>query len=496
VSAGSFAADSEPLGREGPSARMLGATAALAGFAAWVVPGNRPGMGAVLVAGGVATMVVWARAVPLRPDTAVLAVLALALASMAAVRSAGWLLALDGLAATALASFAVAGGSTWREVRRAPLVVASRAGEAVPYLGRGVRPLTRGRRISPALRGMGAGAVLLLVFGGLFMSADAAFAQLTQDFLLPDIDLALLPARVAIFAATAMAVTALVIAGPRFAHLGPPRLLTALRGAAVEGEAEGERRGWGGLAPPEWMVALGLLDLLFVAFVAVQVAVLFAGHDHVLRTTGLTYAQYARSGFFQLLAVAALTLAVVAGTSRWARLRGPRDRRVAEILLGVLLVLTLVVLASALKRLLLYEETLGFTRLRISVHAVILWLAGVLVMVLVAGASRRVRWLPRGVVAFTAAGLLLFSAMNPDGLVATRNVERYAATGRVDLPYLAALSPDAVPALSRLPHRLRACAFLPHRDLLREADAWPGWNLARARARAVLEETTFNWCSW
>ena len=52
------------------------------------------------------------------------------------------------------------------------------------------------------------------------------------------------------------------------------------------------------------MIPLTLLDALFLAFVIVQLAVLFGGHDRVLRTTGLTYAEYARSGFWQLLAVA------------------------------------------------------------------------------------------------------------------------------------------------------------------------------------------------
>ena len=487
MSAGSFAAGSEPLAREGASARMLAATGALSLFAAWVLPGNRLGVGAVLVAGGIAAVVAWARAAPLRPDNAVAAGLALALSSMAAVRSAGWLLALDGLAAAGLASLAVAGGRTWEEVRRAPFVLASRTAEAVPYLGRGVRRLTAGRRLSPAFRGMVAGAVLLAVFGGLFVSADRAFAQLARDLLVPDIDLALLPARVAVFVGVTVAATALVIAGPRFAHLGPPRLLGALRGAMVEETEEGQVRSRRGLGPIEWMVALGLLDLLFVAFVVVQVAVLFAGHDYVLRTAGLTYAEYAREGFFQLLAAAALTLAVVAGASRWARLRDARDRRVLEVLLGVLLILTVVVLASALKRLLLYEEAFGFTRLRISVHAVILWLAGVLVIVMATGASRRAQWLTRAVVGFTAAALLVFNLVNPDGLVATRNVARYAETGWVDLPYLTGLSPDAVPALAALPRRVRGCALLPHLELFAEPDPWPGWNLSRARARSVLE---------
>ena len=51
------------------------------------------------------------------------------------------------------------------------------------------------------------------------------------------------------------------------------------------------------LTPWEWALPLALLAGLFAVFVAVQIAVLFGGHEHVLRTAGLTYAEYARQGF-------------------------------------------------------------------------------------------------------------------------------------------------------------------------------------------------------
>ena len=63
---------------------------------------------------------------------------------------------------------------------------------------------------------------------------------------------------------------------------------------------------------------LGVLDALFLAFVAVQATVLFGGHRHVLETEGLTYAEYARQGFWQLLWVSALTLLVLSAVIRVA----------------------------------------------------------------------------------------------------------------------------------------------------------------------------------
>jgi hypothetical protein len=214
----------------------------------------------------------------------------------------------------------------------------------------------------------------------------------------------------------------------------------------------------------------------------VQVTTLFGGHDHVLATAGLTYAEYARSGFFQLAAVGGLTLAVVAGAARWSRI----DERVVRVLLAVLCVLTLVVLASALRRLGLYQDAFGATRLRFLVGVQLVWLGAVFVVLLVAGAVGGRAWLPRALVALSGLTAIGFAASNPDGRIAETNVERHAETGRVDARYLRTLSADALPAVARLPPERAACAIGDVRGRLRWDDGLAGANFSRARAREVL----------
>ena len=228
------------------------------------------------------------------------------------------------------------------------------------------------------------------------------------------------------------------------------------------------------------MIALGLLNVLFAAFLAVQVRVLFGGDDHVLDTAGLTYAQYAREGFYQLLVVAFLVLAVVEVAGRRRGERTGRRPTPVELLLGVLCLLTLVVLASALRRLGLLEDTYGFTLTRLFGHAGTLWVGAVLLGVMAAGAARRTDLLPRALVAATAAGLVAFSLANPEGLVARENVDRFERTGKIDTRYLRTLGADATPALERLPRAERGEAD-PERP---EDEGLFAYNLARARARS------------
>jgi hypothetical protein len=154
-----------------------------------------------------------------------------------------------------------------------------------------------------------------------------------------------------------------------------------------------------------------------------------------------------------------------------------RDSPVLTLLLGLLCALTLVVLASALKRLELYEEAFGFTRLRLLAHAAILWLGALFVLIVAAGALKRTRSLPRATVAMSAAAALAFALANPDARIAEHNLERFERTGAIDRAYLRHLSADAAPALIR--------AGEAH-EPTPEPDGILSANLGRARARAAI----------
>lgn len=231
-----------------------------------------------------------------------------------------------------------------------------------------------------------------------------------------------------------------------------------------------------------------VLDLLFAVFIAVQLAVLFGGYDKVLSETGLTYSAYARQGFWQLLFATLLTLVVIALALRWAPRSAAGDRTLVRAVLGTLCLLTLVVVASALRRMDLYVDAYGLTRLRVSVAAMELWLGLVIVLIMAAGVYG-MKWLPRAVAASAAAAVLAFGLASPDGLVAERNVQRYERTGKIDVAYLQELSADAVPALDGLPEPLRSCALDGIARALEETDdPWYATSWGKSRARSILAD--------
>jgi hypothetical protein len=454
----------------------------VAALGAWLIPGAAPGLGAVLTATVAAFVVLAARPTSLTATSAILASLSHALISMLVLRDASWVLAIDVMVAVPLASLAMVPGVTWVETIWGSVAVMWGWLAAPRVLLAPLIDRLGNRRIeAPFLRGIVLGLVLVLVFGALLSSADRAFAHIATDLLTLEIEAPLLPARLLTFLGIAMAIAMLVLAGSRYVALAP---LGNSAGQLVRNlpDSLADRRR---LSIPEWLIPILALDLLFGAFVVLQITVLFGGRDHVLRTAGLTYAEYAREGFFQLIFVAVLTVGVIATTVVISDLRKRRDLLPARISLGALSILALVMLASAIRRLALYEQAYGLTVDRLLAYAVALWLVGVFSIIIVAGATYRWRWVPRGLVIYSTSALLVFNLMNPEGLIASRNVALYERTGRIDVFHLAGLSEDAVPALTALPAKVRAC-ILPSYQALEVDGSWRAWNLSRSHAREAL----------
>ncbi|MFF1648721.1 DUF4153 domain-containing protein [Streptomyces sp. NPDC058240] len=408
----------------------------------------------------------------LRPWTAFWAVGGLALLAVPALRDAGWPVFLAVVSAVALGSLALHGSRSWLGVFLGSLGLFSSIADGLAWGGRGVRARMTGsrRRLGAVLRSVAVAVVLLIVFGALFASADAAFADVLGS-LMPDVSVSGSPWRFLLFVVGLVGALAAA-----YAAAAPVRWdgITVRRG-----KARGRL---------EWALPLIVLNMLFAVFIAVQLTVLLGGYDKVMAETDLSYSEYARQGFWQLLWATLLTLLVIALALRWAPRGRGSDRTLVRTVLGVLCLLTLIVVASALRRMDLYVDAYGLTRLRISVAAVELWLGVVLVLITAAGVFGA-RLLPRAVAASAAVGVLAFGLISPDGLIAEQNVQRYRDDHSIDIAYLRGLSADAVPALDTLPEPLRSCALRDIERSLRSDDTpWYATSWGEARARDILRK--------
>ena len=120
---------------------------------------------------------------------------------------------------------------------------------------------------------------------------------------------------------------------------------------------------------------------MFAVFLAVQFRYFFAGSANV-HIDGFTFAEYARRGFFELVAVALIAGVLYFSLASFTKRESAAKRRGFSILAGLLLAQVGVILVSAFQRLRLYEQAYGFTSLRLAAHVFMVFL-GVLLLALI-----------------------------------------------------------------------------------------------------------------
>ncbi|HEX4574876.1 MAG TPA: DUF4173 domain-containing protein [Gemmatimonadales bacterium] len=437
------------------------------------------------------TSLVRRRQMPVRADARWLALGALVLGSNYLARDSNTLRAYDAiglailgsLAALSLRGSALRGRDAWQYVGAGLHTAASACAGVLPLLGRDVQwsELPRDgalRQVRAAAVGVVLAFPLLVVFGALFASADPVFGQLLAKVV--DVDFATLMGHM------------LLITGGTVLAAGYLRgALLSDAPTATGGTARGLPLG---IVPVG--TTLGLVNLLFAVFVVIQLRYFFGGVELVQRTTGMTYATYARHGFFELVSVSSLVLPLLLGADWVLRDAAPAHQRAFRALATLLLTLLAVVMASALARMRLYVHAFGLSEIRLYATAFMAYLAAVFAWfawTALRGHSQRFAF---GALVQGFAVLAGLHLLNPDAVIVRANLASPGTERPFDWRYAAALSADGIPALlAGLPSLDPSARCAAARGLLRrwttlEADDWRNWNLSRARARRLLRA---NW---
>jgi hypothetical protein len=363
------------------------------------------------------------------------------------------------------------------------------------------------RGVLPAVRGFLLAIPILLLFTLLLISADTVFASYVNTAL----HLPILPKTLELVWRTILITgTAWLLAGVLSYAL--------LRGHSPEQESLPSRvisytRKHVSLGNIEAFTILTAINLLFLSFVWIQFAYLFGGRANI-RLDGFTYAEYARRGFFELVAVSFLTLALILSLNSVTRRTRSRHTLTFNSLSSLMVALVLVMLVSAFQRLQLYEMAFGYTQIRLYVHVFIVWLGVVFIWFLIVlwWPWRNVPWrnssdriiVDTGTVNRFAIGafvavlgfLITLNIINPDAFIANQNLNRYYQTGKLDPSYLASLSADAIPEIIgslahvRQEERLILCQGLgdwaSDKDVLSRRQTWPSFHLAYWRAYKLV----------
>ncbi|GEM_PF-4535161 len=187
----------------------------------------------------------------------------------------------------------------------------------------------------------------------------------------------------------------------------------------------------------ELTVATIIIAVVIASFLLVQAQYLFANQD-LLKTQGIMYSEYTRRGFFELIIVSAISLCLIAFFLR------SKMTKTTKIIATIFILEVLLVLASASRRVYLYQDIHGFTQTRLLGILFSIWLTGVLSLFL----TRLYKNLSENKLFFaifihTIGVIFLMHIINIDYTVAVTKPPNLGYG--IDYPYIAHLSSDAAP---------------------------------------------------
>jgi len=190
------------------------------------------------------------------------------------------------------------------------------------------------------------------------------------------------------------------------------------------------------------MIPMIGIELLFAVFLFIQAKYLFGSHEAIVNFD-ITYSEYVRKGFIELLS----TTLLGGFMAYFVIIKTKTLNKLSQINLlkglNVILVLELfALLASAFKRDLLYIETYGLTRVRLIGGIFLVWLAATLMMLLITNLKKKhqEKHLFLGVFFISIVSFIYMNTVNMDHQIATYE----HPTAETDYFYISNLSVDAI----------------------------------------------------
>lgn len=184
-----------------------------------------------------------------------------------------------------------------------------------------------------------------------------------------------------------------------------------------------------------------LLNGLYLIFAYIQIRFLFLG-GHANIEGGYHYAEYARSGFFELVTLSILNTIGILVIKRFTKVH-----LVNNISLTVTALCTFVMMASSTYKMRLYEQAYGYTQLRLYVYFILAFMV-VFIALIALGIWRRSYRVVEWSIVIGLCYFLVLAYVNVDEIIVNNNVARYEKTGDIDLNHLLwEVSEDGTPSV-------------------------------------------------
>lgn len=250
----------------------------------------------------------------------------------------------------------------------------------------------------------------------------------------------------------------------------------------------------------ESFIVLGAVELLFLVFIIIQFFYLFGGKTYIWGIEEyITYSEYARKGFGELIAVSIISFLLIYGIDKFGKRENFFQKRNFKILSGILIFELFIIMASAFKRLSLYVDGYGFTFERLMAFIFLFWLFSVfLIFLYKIFSEQRETYFIYSLFWLTILFLIGLNIFNPDAFIVKKNIERRVQEKQLDIQYFNQLSDDAIPEIVKIfeieDEQIKseiACYLIKRKENLTkfiETQDWQSLNLSKKRGLEILQK--------
>ena len=176
-------------------------------------------------------------------------------------------------------------------------------------------------------------------------------------------------------------------------------------------------------------ILLVTLNIIYFVFCYIQIKSLF------LKNTSLNYAQYARQGFFQLMAVSLINIVTILIAKKRENKDDYKTNKFINYMSIIMIGFTFIIVISAWVRMHFYESAYGYTLLRLLVYCTLFTESILFIPTILYILDKKID-LIKSYFIIIIVMYLCMNFVNFDSIIAKRNIDRYFETGKIDLEYL------------------------------------------------------------
>lgn len=239
---------------------------------------------------------------------------------------------------------------------------------------------------------------------------------------------------------------------------------------------------------------LTILNIIYLIFSFIQITNLFMNTSN---NPNFDYSSYARQGFFQLMFVSFINFVILI-VANINKVEKTKSQKIYNKIMSLLIILfTIIIIISAFYRMNLYQETYGYTYLRIFVDFVLISEALISIPIIIYLLGKKIDILKSGII-IASFMFVILNYMNIDNFIAEKNIDRYfnnPKNSNFDISYLCNLGTDATEQITRLlkaddeyiVKRTERYLYEQKQSLNLDEMNWQEYNMSKKEAKEILD---------